>query len=113
MAGNARLNKVAVLSIKGDVRDATPLLGKFDRVVMPLPKDAGDFLDVALPALKNGGVIHFYDFAGSPDESASNVVKICRKLGYKIKVLDAVSCGSYSPQLGRVCVDLKILGKNK
>jgi len=112
MAENARLNKVGILTIQGDVRDATPLLGKFDRIVMPLPKDAGDFLDVALPALKKGGVIHFYDFAGSPEESAKKVAKLCRRLGYKIKIMDSVSCGSYSPQLGRVCVDLKVLGKN-
>ncbi|MDD5111171.1 MAG: class I SAM-dependent methyltransferase family protein [Candidatus Altiarchaeota archaeon] len=113
MAENASLNKARILSIQGDVRDATPLLGKFDRIVMPLPKDACDFLDVALPALSRNGIVHFYDFAGSPDESARKVASLCKKLGYRIKVLDAVACGSYSPQLGRVCVDLKILGKNK
>ncbi len=40
------------------------LLGqkKFDRILMPLPKSAEDFLDTALLAAKKGTVIHFYDF---------------------------------------------------
>lgn len=114
MRENVGLNKVGgvVRVMEGDVRNVVPNLGKFDRIIMPLPKDACDFLDVALPAVKKGGVIHFYDFSGSPEESAKKVAKICRSLGYRIKVLDAVSCGSYSPQLGRVCVDFKVLGKN-
>jgi tRNA (guanine37-N1)-methyltransferase len=114
MRENVGLNKVGgvVRVIEGDVRNVVPNLGKFDRIVMPLPKDAGDFLDVALPALKKGGIIHFYDFAESPKESAVKVESLCKKLGYNIKVLDAVPCGNYSPQLERVCVDFKVLSKN-
>lgn len=108
---NARLNKVSVVGIEGDVRSVVPNLGKFDRIIMPLPKDAGDFLDVALPALNKNGIIHFYDFAENPEESEKKVRQACKKLGFKIKILESVVCGSYSKQLHRICVDLKLAGK--
>ena len=111
MESNRRMNKVNVNVIEGDVRDVTPTLGSFDRIAMPLPKDARNFLDVALPALKSNGVVHFYDFAENPEESALRLKKICDKLGYKISVLDSVLCGSYSPTVNRVCVDFKIIKK--
>jgi tRNA G37 N-methylase Trm5 len=78
---------------------------------MPLPKDAGDFLDIALPALSRNGVIHFYDFAESTHESEEKVRNICKKLGYKIRILDSVLCGSYAPRVSRVCVDFKVVEK--
>lgn len=115
MRENVRLNKVGgVVSVfEGDVRVVVPNLGRFDRIVMPLPKDAGDFLDVALPASNKNGVVHFYDFAATSDESGEKVKDICRRLGYRIRVLESVYCGSYSPILSRTCVDFKILGRNR
>jgi len=109
MKENAKLNKVDIEIIKGDVRTETKKLGKFDRIIMPLPKDAGNFLNVALGAIKNRGIIHFYDFSHSKEESISKVNEICKSLGYKIKILNAVECGSYSPCLSRICVDFQIL----
>jgi len=112
MEENARINKVNVNCILGDVRAVVPSLGLFDRIVMPLPKDAGNFLDVALPALCAGGVVHFYDFAEKPGDSAERVAVLCGRLGYEMEVLDSVCCGSFSPKLNRVCVDFKVVGKN-
>ena len=107
MEENSRINKVNIHSVLGDVRTETPKFGEFDRIIMPLPKDAGDFLDVALPALKKGGVIHFYDFAHNEEESTEKVKEICAGLNQKIEVLNAVKCGSYSPHMYRICVDLR------
>lgn len=106
---NIALNRVDVTAIRGDVKEETKKLGKFDRIVMPLPKDAGNFLNVALPALKKNGVIHFYDFAHNERESIEKVKKICRELGYEIEILKAVKCGSHSPGIFRICVDLRVL----
>ncbi len=102
---NIRLNNADVTAIKGDVREETGKLGKFDRIVMPLPKDAGDFLNMALPALKKNGIIHFYDFSGSEKESMKKVKGICKRLNYETEILNAVKCGSYSPEISRICVD--------
>lgn len=112
MEENARLNKVNINVIQGDVRSVVPNLGKFDRIVMPLPKDAGYFLDITLPALNKNGVVHLYDFAETPTKAAAKVSEICQGLGYKIKILDSVFCGSYSPKISRICVDFKVIKKN-
>jgi len=106
---NSRINRVNIHAINGDVREETPKLGNFDRIIMPLPKDAGDFLDVALPALKKNGVIHLYGFAHNEEESIEKVKEICSDLGHEIEILDAVKCGSYSPYLFRICVDFKVV----
>jgi tRNA (guanine37-N1)-methyltransferase len=109
MKENIKLNKVDVKAILGDVKAETPKLGKFDRIVMPLPKDAGNFLDVALPALKKGGTIHYYTFTRTTKEAAEEVRKICKSLGYEAEILASVECGTYSPCLSRICVDFRVM----
>lgn len=109
---NMGLNKIGNASLfLGDVRKIVPRLGKrFDRIVMPLPKGAENFLDVALSAAKKGTVIHFYDFEhenGIPDKSFE---KIKKALGKKrFKVLEWRKCGEYSPRKYRVVVDFRVL----
>jgi tRNA (guanine37-N1)-methyltransferase len=109
MVENIRLNKVDVTPILGDAGEEVKKLGKFDRIVMPLPKDAGMFLDSVLPALNPNGVIHLYDFSGSEEESAKTAVDLCARLGYQIRVLEVVQCGSYAPDTGRYCVDFQVI----
>lgn len=79
---------------------------KFDRVLMPLPKSAEDFLDVAIKAVKKGGVIHFYDFLHEKDFPEKSLAKI-RKVG-KFELLNAVKCGHYAPGSFRVCIDFRV-----
>lgn len=109
MKQNIKLNKVDVKVIEGDVNVEVPNLGEFDRIIMPLPKDAGDFLDVAIAALKKDGRMHYYDFAHTTVESDEKVKGICAGLGHKIQIIDSVECGSYSPCLSRTCIDFKIM----
>lgn len=109
MKENIRLNKVNVEAVLGDAGEEAGRHGIFDRIIMPLPKDAGNFLDKALPALKTGGIIHYYTFTGTTEEAAEEVKNICSKLGHAIEVLDVVECGTYSPQLSRMCVDYKLI----
>ncbi|MFN3528030.1 MAG: class I SAM-dependent methyltransferase [Candidatus Altarchaeaceae archaeon] len=113
MIKNVKLNKVNVNCILGDVRIETPKLvekvGKFDRIIMPLPKDAGNFLDVALKAIKKGGIIHYYGFSDDPKKFANEVKNTVKNLNYEIEILNAVKCGSYSPRVYRICVDFKVL----
>ena len=62
---NSRMNKVDAKTVllHGDARKIVPQLKKkFDRIIMPLPKGAENFLDVAFAAAKNGSIIHLYDF---------------------------------------------------
>ncbi|MFH1789341.1 MAG: class I SAM-dependent methyltransferase family protein [Candidatus Altiarchaeota archaeon] len=112
MEGNVARNKVKVKVVCGDAKEETPKLGVFDRIVMPLPMLAGDFLDVALPALTTGGVINFYAFAHDPGEAEKTVKEKAAQLKHEAEVLDVVECGSYSPCLSRYCVDFKLGAKS-
>ncbi|MBW3011378.1 class I SAM-dependent methyltransferase family protein [Candidatus Woesearchaeota archaeon] len=108
---NLKLNKGIANKIelfKGDVRKIIPKLNrKFDRIVMPLPKSAEDFLPDALKAAKKGAVIHLYDFLDEKDIPDAAIEKI-RKHVHKFKVLKIVKCGQFSPSVYRICVDFRL-----
>jgi tRNA (guanine37-N1)-methyltransferase len=61
---NAKLNKVQdrVISICGDATEVIKdrLAGQADRVLMPLPERAKEFVDSAVLALKEKGIVHYF-----------------------------------------------------
>src|SRR3989338_1369953 len=106
---NIRLNKLEdkVKLFLGDAKKIAPKLSKkFDRILMPLPKNAEDFLDLALSKIKNKGIIHFYHFAeeGNYDDAAKIIQGKCKKAGYQCKILNIAKCGQFSPRVNRICV---------
>lgn len=110
---NLLLNKAKnARFILGDVRDEVPKLeGKFDRIIMPLPKDADTFLDAAFKVAKKGSSIHLYLFLDKDEfgTGRQRVMKLANGCGKKIKVAELVKCGQYSPRVFRVCLDFRIL----
>jgi len=88
MVENVRINQVfdRVFPILGDARDIikTQLQGVADRVLMPLPEKALDYLPYALSALKQtGGWIHYYDFqhaTGREEPVEKTKLKVAQKL---------------------------------
>lgn len=83
---------------------------KFNRIIMPLPKSAGDFLDLALNSIKSNGIIHFYDFLKEDkfDKAREKIRKACKKAGKKAKILRIVKCGQHAPMVFRICVDFEV-----
>lgn len=111
---NVKLNKLfeKIKLYNGDVKTVVPKLGKFDRILMPLPKTGEDFLDIALKAVKKGTTIHFYDFSQIkefPDISIGKIDGACKKAKKKYKILNSVKCGAYAPYVYRVCIDFQII----
>lgn len=108
---NILLNKTKNIKLfKGDVKEIVPKLNKkFDRILMPLPKGAENFLDLALSAAKRGAIIHFYDFLkeGEFEKGAEKINKACKKLKKSCKILNIVKCGQYKPREFRVCIDFR------
>ncbi len=97
--------------INGDVRKImNKIKKKFDRIVMPAPHSAGEYLDVALKYIKRNGMIHYYDFSSENDiDSIIDKIKdIGNKYNKKIKILKTVKCGQHSPGIYRICVDFKV-----
>jgi tRNA (guanine37-N1)-methyltransferase len=87
---NLKINKIRNARLcLGDVRKVVPELNeKFDRILMPLPKSAEDFLDVALSASKKGTVIHFYDFLFEeeiPKKAVEKIKRVCKSKNIKCK----------------------------
>jgi tRNA (guanine37-N1)-methyltransferase len=123
MQGNVLLSHVLnhVISMKGDAK--TVIMERFqstaDRVLMPLPEKAYDYLDYAVAALKpEGGWIHYYDFehAGGNENP---IEKVTRKISCKLSQLDrnfSVPFGrilrDVGPRWQQVVVDIQIGEKN-
>jgi tRNA (guanine37-N1)-methyltransferase len=61
---NAKINKVQdrVVAICGDASEVikNQLQGKADRVLMPLPERAKEFIEPAVLALKEKGIVHYF-----------------------------------------------------
>ncbi len=109
---NIALNKINNIKLyKGDVRDIVPKIKKkFDRIIMPLPKGAEDYLDIALGVAKKGTMIHFYDFLNENEfeNAEEKIKKVCKKMNRKYKIVNLVKCGQFGPGIFRICVDFKI-----
>ncbi|MBR9690495.1 class I SAM-dependent methyltransferase family protein [Candidatus Woesearchaeota archaeon] len=110
---NVKLNKLEnVKLINGDVREVVPSLNeKFDRILMPLPKSAENFLDTALSVAKKGTILHFYDFLQEKefDLAKQKVLDACKRNNFECKILDVVKCGQYAPYTFRISVDFQIV----
>jgi tRNA (guanine37-N1)-methyltransferase len=110
---NLVLNRVSNIEfIEGDVRDVVPgLHRKFDRIVMPLPKQADLFLSYAFDAAHQGTIIHLYMFLeeGRFEQGKLLVKQHCSAMGLNCEVFDIVACGQYSPSTFRCCVDFRII----
>jgi len=115
---NIKLNKVKNVDlICGDVHKIIPELLKenpklsYDRIAMPLPKTADEFLDDVLSVSKKGTIIHFYDFLeiGKFDEAIQKIDRACKRRRIKYKILETVKCGQHAPYIYRICVDFEIV----
>ena len=89
MRENIKLNGVSsqIIPLSGDSKEIiqTQLQGVADRVLMPLPEKALEYLPFALSALKcAGGWIHYYDFQhvqGKEDPVEKTKLKVAERLG--------------------------------
>jgi tRNA (guanine37-N1)-methyltransferase len=85
---NIRLNRAEkiVFPIQGDAKKITEnrIQNAVDRVLMPLPEKAYEYLDIALYALKPaGGWIHYYDFEYA-NKNEDPVEKTKKKVSEKL-----------------------------
>jgi len=101
---NVKRNKLTnVIPLLGDVKKIVPKLKEtFDKILLPLPKKAEDYLDLALKVLKPKGKIYLYMFASEDDFTA--VKKAYQR---RFKKVQLVECGKYSPRVSRICLELQ------
>jgi len=84
---------------------------KFDRILMPLPKGAEEFLNIALKVTKKNSIIHFYDFQKENEfnKSEEKIISVCKTSKKRCKILSIVKCGQNAPRTYRICVDFRVL----
>ncbi len=116
MVENIKLNKVEgiVKPYLGDAKDVIEreLRGSADRVLMPLPALALEYLPYALEALESNGIIHVYlhvhaERGEDPRAKAvDQVVKAAGKLGARVKPMHARVVRKVGPRWFQVVVDV-------
>jgi tRNA (guanine37-N1)-methyltransferase len=119
MQENIRLNGVyeKVIPIFGDAKEVIKkrLCRVADRVLMPLPKKAFEYLPYALLALQNaGGWIHYYDFEYAKTNEdpvvkvKSKVAKKLGSLGVAFEILFGRVVRTTGPNWYQIVLDIKI-----
>lgn len=111
---NVRINKLShkITLINDDVREVCPKLKvKFDRIVMPLAREAYKYLDLAMSCLKDGGIIHFYHIGYEMDlfSDAEKIAKgVAERLGKKIEIVNRVCVLPFGTRNYKICLDIKM-----
>ncbi len=114
---NIKRNKLdgKVDIVQGDVRrvigNGKKVSEIFDRVVMARPNLKDSFLDVAFPAVRKGGIIHYYGFYAEDevDKMRELIESEARKAKRKIKIVRIVKAGDIGVRRFRYRADIKIL----
>ncbi len=115
MKENIALNKCEnITPVLGDVREIVPAryVGWADRVLMPLPRDAEKFLDVALAGAKKGAAIHLYTFAkqaGPYEKAEERIAEECKKAGRKCRITARRVVRPFAPHVVQAVVDFRAL----
>jgi tRNA (guanine37-N1)-methyltransferase len=105
---NITLNKCKNVTVYcGDVHKVLPTLsGTFDRIVMPLPKTAHEFLNDAKAYSHKGTILHFYAFeeeSTMPEKTVETVNEVIDG-----KLISWAKCGPNKPGWFRICVDIEV-----
>ncbi len=112
---NIELNKLAgkVISIHGDASKIVEekLKDKGDRVLMLLPERSDEFLNSAIFAAKNNGIIHYYSHIHADEKSKA--AKLSEKhyseiTPVKSNILDSKIVRAVGPRYYQTVVDVRI-----
>ncbi len=106
---NIELNKVQnkVIPLLGDVADMVSQEKiKADRIIMNLPGTACEFLGVAMDAIKEGGVIHYYEFSSDYDTAIKRLEDAANPR--KVEILEKRKVKSRSPGQWHIVVDARV-----
>ena len=112
---NIKLNKLKgnVISLNGDATKIieNKLQNLADRVLMLLPEKSDEFLDIAILAVKNNGIIHYYSHVhadkkqDAPKLSEQHYLNIARN---RSEILNSRIVRPIGPRFYQTVIDVKI-----
>ncbi|MGC8479404.1 MAG: class I SAM-dependent methyltransferase [Candidatus Micrarchaeia archaeon] len=116
MKENIKINKVEnVIALSGDVNKKILGYKNFaDRIVMPLPKDSGSFLDAVVYAASESCIVHYYAFVdldGGAKELENKLKTFFEKKNFKFESVFIRTVRPYSPNIIEIVIDFKIMRK--
>ncbi|MFA5382737.1 MAG: class I SAM-dependent methyltransferase family protein [Candidatus Micrarchaeia archaeon] len=113
---NIKLNKLN--NCKALLGDASKIVEEYpeykqwaDRIVMPIPKNALDFLPDVLKCAKKDTILHIYAFDEKehPFERKIKIIEtIAKKQGFNIKLLNKKIVRPYAPNVFQICLDIQL-----
>lgn len=83
----------------------------FNRIPMPLPKSAENFLDDAIYSIKNNGTIHIYNFVpkNNPYEKLEEIInRKAKENNVELKVIFKKVIRSFSATTVQIAMDIKV-----
>ncbi len=110
---NVRINKLShkVVNVLQDVKIFTKKFpNKFDRIIMPLPLGAKNFLDSAVNCLKKKGIIHYYAISEEKNifKDTEKELEILKKLSKSYKIIHKRIVLPYAPRKFKVAFDIEV-----
>ncbi len=114
MKENIRINKTSHLinAILGDVKEVAKDFPEFfDRIIMPLPLYAKDFLNEAISCAKENGIVNYYTVSESDDLSGDIqlIERIAKQLNRNVEILAKQKVLPYSPHKFKYRIDFKVI----
>jgi tRNA (guanine37-N1)-methyltransferase len=113
---NVKINKVSdrVIPLLGNARDVirANLINVADRVLMPLPEYAKEYISDAILALKDHGIIHYFTHIHADNKldainrSKDEMIYIMQD--YKYSVINAKVVRAVGPRLYQLVLDLEV-----
>lgn len=113
---NIKLNKLN--NCKALLGDASKIIKQYpeyknwaDRIIMPIPKNALDFLPYVLKCAKKGTILHIYAFDSKEypfERKIKKVETIAKKYGFKTKLLNKKIVRPYAPNVFQICLDIRV-----
>lgn len=113
---NSKINKVdgSISSVHGDAKillESDIYKNKFDRILLPLPEKAHEFIDVSIKCLKpKGGFLHFFSHVKGDKKSSvianseANIRKLFGRYSYQITHTQIVR--AVAPRIYQTVTDL-------
>ncbi len=105
MKENVQLNRCSNIEVIEADAGKHDYRKQFDRIIMPLPKSAHEFMDVAKRIAKPGAMIHYYSIAGS-DDPAANAMKKIDSSG--LTLISSRIVKPYSADMVQIVLDLSV-----